>query len=400
MSIAVATLAQAPVFWLHFLSLWKGVSTRDLLTTTADILIVFYVVYHVLRLVRGTRAAQTLVGVALLGALFYVAKRLDLFTVSWLFEKLIDSFIIFFVVIFQQDIRRVLMQVGQNLFMRRQYEESYVIDEVVSAAQDLARGHIGALIVLERDADLSEHLGGAGVELDARVSKELLSTLFVPDAKNHMHDGAVLIRNLRIQRAGAVLPLSDNADLDQELGTRHRAALGITEETDAVVVVVSEERGEIALCFNGNIVRAVEAVALKKTLHGLFQKKKKKAKSTATPLRSPASSPGLPETVGDARSGRSRSIPAELMALFTTMPMQRPSVDATAPPIDPLRRSTPPTTAVDPHTAKTAEFPVPSAETSPIRSNPEVSSAQVLAVSPSVVTQPPDGTPPDAGDGP
>src|SRR5207302_5443795 len=124
-----------------------------------------------LKLIRGTRAAQMLVGVALVALFFAVAKRLELNTVSWLFENLINYFIILLIVIFQHDIQRGLMQVGQNLFRRRQYEESYVIEEVVQAADELSRHRIGGLIVMERDAELSDLLGEVGIELDAKVTK-------------------------------------------------------------------------------------------------------------------------------------------------------------------------------------------------------------------------------------
>lgn len=127
-----------------------GLNWRELVRGIADVLIVYYLIYRVLKLVRGTRAAQTMAGMALIIGLFFAAKRLDLITVSWLFENLINYFIIFFVVIFQQDIRRALMQVGQNLFMRRQYEETYVIEEVVQAAGELSKLRMGALIVIER----------------------------------------------------------------------------------------------------------------------------------------------------------------------------------------------------------------------------------------------------------
>jgi uncharacterized protein (TIGR00159 family) len=257
-------------------TLAAAIHWRDALIVTADVVIIFYLLYRGLKLVRGTRAAQAMTGLALITALYFFAKRLDLVTVSWLFENFINYFILFVVVLFQQDIRRALMQVGQNLFMRRQYEETYVIEEVVQAAAELARQRIGALIVLERDADLSDHLGEVGQDLDAKVTKELLMTLFVPEAANHLHDGAVIIRNLRIAQAGAVLPLSGNSKLDKELGTRHRAAVGVTEETDAVVVVVSEERGTISVCFSGNIVRDLDVVSVRKALLGLFQKKKAK----------------------------------------------------------------------------------------------------------------------------
>lgn len=345
-----STLAAAPSLFARISTALHAINSRDLLTTLADILIVFYVVYRVLKLVRGTRAAQTMVGMALLGGLFFLAKKLDLFAVSWLFEKLIDYFIIFFVVIFQQDLRRALVQVGQNLFMRRQYEETYVIEEVVQAAGELAKQRIGALIVIERDADLGEHLGEVGVELDARVTKELLVTLFVPEPQNHMHDGAVIIRNLRVQQAGAVLPLSANAKLDKQFGTRHRAAIGITEETDAVVVVVSEERGAVSLCFNGNIARDLDAATLRKALLGLFQKKKNKGKGQqpAPRPRRPGDPPSdatttdsKPVATASAKKDAAQpaefaprskeKMPPELAPLFITQQMLRP-VDPLDPP--------------------------------------------------------------------
>lgn len=291
-----------------------GWTVRDAVTATADVLIVFFIIYRALKLVRGTRAAQTMTGMALIIGLFFFAKRLDLITVTWLFEKLIDYFIIFFVVIFQQDIRRALMQVGQNLFMRRQYEETYVIEEVVQAAGELAKQRMGALVVIERDADLSDHLGEVGVELDAKVTKELLLTLFIPEPTNHMHDGAVIIRNLRIHQAGAVLPLSANTKLDKQLGTRHRAAIGVTEETDAVVVVVSEERGTIGFCFNGNIVGNLDGPGLRRALEGVFSPRRRHGKSPAS-KREPAHIPRL-------------SAEPNSLAGRTTIEVARPRIEA------------------------------------------------------------------------
>ncbi len=275
-------MSQLAPLWLSLRTLAQTIQWREALIAAADVVIIFYILFRALKLVRGTRAAQAMTGLALITGLYFLAKRLDLVAVSWLFENLINYFIIFFVVLFQQDIRRALMQVGQNLFMRRQYEETYVIEEIVQAAGELARQKIGALIVLERDADLSDHLGEVGQDLDAKVTKELLVTLFVPEPANHLHDGAVIIRNLRIAQAGAVLPLSGNSKLDKELGTRHRAAVGVTEETDAVVVVVSEERGTISVCFSGNIIRDLDALNVRKALLGLFQKKKNKGKDRPT----------------------------------------------------------------------------------------------------------------------
>jgi uncharacterized protein (TIGR00159 family) len=332
---------------LHYLmSYARDFSTRDVLTTSIDILIVYYVIYRTLKLIRGTRAAQMLVGMVLVAGFFFAAKRLELTTVSWLFENLINYFIIFLIVIFQHDIRRGLMQVGQNLFRRRQYEETYVIEEVVQAADELSRHRIGGLIVIERDADLSDHLGEVGIVLDAKVTKELLVTLFIPDADNHMHDGAVIIKNLRIQQAGAVLPLSANAKLDKQLGTRHRAAIGITEESDAVVVVVSEERGTVALCFNGNIARDLSPPTLRKALLGLFQKKNKgkgrgKGASIA-PGKAQGQGQGHDQGQAQADSRKDAAgegdktpvvtrdrLPPELLSLVVTQPMPRPRTDST-----------------------------------------------------------------------
>src|SRR5262249_23295766 len=200
----------------------------------------------------------------------------------WLLDNLINYSIIFFIVIFQHDIRRGLMRVGANLFpTARHYEQTEVFEEIIKAAEQLAHARVGALIVFERDADLVDILNESGVEMDAKVTEELLVSLFLPDKENKLHDGAVIIKNLRIAQAGAVLPLTGNAKLDKALGTRHRAAIGITEETDAVVVVVSEERGAISLCFGGNIARDLDGAPLRKALLGLFQKEKKRRQSTS-----------------------------------------------------------------------------------------------------------------------
>jgi uncharacterized protein (TIGR00159 family) len=262
--------------------LFHGLSWREAATAAADIIIVYYVVYRALLLIKGTRAAQMLIGLVLVGAGFFAAKLLELTTLTWLLDNLINYSIIFFIVIFQHDIRRGLMRVGANLFpTARHYEQTEVFEEIIRAAERLAHARVGALIVFERDADLVDIVNEPGVEMDAKVTEELLVSLFLPDSENKLHDGAVIIKNLRISQAGAVLPLTGNAKLDKALGTRHRAAIGITEETDAVVVVVSEERGSISLCFGGNIARDLDGATLRKALLGLFQKEKKRRRAPA-----------------------------------------------------------------------------------------------------------------------
>ena len=252
----------------HFLD---GLTVGSVLTTAVDIALVYYFIYRLLLTIRGTRAAQMVVGIVLIGAAFFVAERLELTTVSWLLDNFISYFIILIIVVFQQDIRRALGRIGQNVlpFSRRQ-EASHTVDEVVAACAQLARVRMGAIVVFERDAALEEFVDDA-TRLDAVLSRQLLVSLFVPAKDNELHDGAVVINKAhRIELARALLPLSRATDLGPEFGTRHRAALGITEDTDAVVVVVSEERGEISLCFKGSIARDLEPVMLRRALVGLF----------------------------------------------------------------------------------------------------------------------------------
>jgi uncharacterized protein (TIGR00159 family) len=258
--------------------LLDGASARDTIVALIDIVIVYYVIYRVLLLIKGTRAAQMVIGLVLIAAGFFAAKHFELATVSWLLDNFINYFIIIIIVVFQYDIRRGLVRIGQNLFsFGRTYEETHVFEEVIRAVEHMAKARIGALVVFEREADLGEFVE-TGQILDARVTKELLVALFLPSRDNELHDGAVVIKNLRVQQAGSVLPLSANPRLDKQLGTRHRAAIGITEETDAVSVVVSEERGEISLCFNGNIARDLDAATLRKALLGLFHKAKEETR--------------------------------------------------------------------------------------------------------------------------
>ncbi len=252
----------------HFLD---DLSATTVLTTVVDIALVYYFIYRVLLTIRGTRAAQMVVGIVLVGAAFFVAERADLSTVSWLLDNFISYFIILIIVVFQADIRRALGRLGQNvMWLGRRQETSHIVDEVVAATEHLARAHIGGIIVFERDAALDQFVDDA-TRVDAVLSRQLLVSLFVPAKDNELHDGAVVIGKAhRIELARALLPLSRATDLGPEFGTRHRAALGITEDTDAVVVVVSEERGEISLCFKGSIARDLEPLTLRRALVGLF----------------------------------------------------------------------------------------------------------------------------------
>jgi diadenylate cyclase len=262
-----------------------GQVVRDIV----DLLIVAYVVYRALLVLRGTRAVQMGIGLLLIFAVYIAAKWLALVTLLNLLSTLLSSIILIVVVVFQNDIRRGLMRVGSRAslggFARAQ--ESRVIDEVVAAATELARHRMGALIAFEQDANLDEFVVGQGIPVESAVTRELLVSLFVPESVNKLHDGAVVIRNLRIAKAGVFFPMPESRIVDASLGSRHRAALGITEETDAVVVVVSEERGTISFCFSGNIVSNLDGASLKQALLGLFGRKprKKGSRRLSTPAK-------------------------------------------------------------------------------------------------------------------
>lgn len=261
---------------------FTDVTARDVVVAFLDIFIVYYIIYRVLLLIKGTRAAQMMIGIVLIAASFFLAERLEMSTVSWLLDNIISYFIIIVIVIFQQDIRRGLMRLGQKVGpFGRTHELAHALDEVLSASHKLAKARMGGIVVFERDADLADFVEHGRV-VDARVSHELLVALFVPSRDNELHDGAVIIdKNLRIHRAGTVLPLSSNTNLAKDFGTRHRAALGITEETDAVSVVISEERGEMSLCFKGSIARDLEVDTLRSALQSLFYRDKTSRDATA-----------------------------------------------------------------------------------------------------------------------
>ena len=268
-----------------------------------DLLVVTYVIYRALLVLRGTRAMQMGTGLGVIFLVYVVSKWAGFVTLFNLLSTLLSSIILIVVVVFQNDIRRGLMRVGSRAFfagMARQ-QETRVIDEVVSAATELARHRMGALICFEQDANLDEFVVAQGTTLDAAVQRELLVSIFVPDSLNKLHDGAVVIRNLRIAKAGVFFPMPDTKMLDKSLGSRHRAALGITEETDAVVVVVSEERGTISFCFNGNIVPNLDGASLKQALLGLFGQRaraKKKADAGKVPT---GKRPSVNTTTGSFR---------------------------------------------------------------------------------------------------
>jgi len=240
---------------------------------TVDLALVYYLCYRLLLIIKGTRAFQMLIGIGLIVIVLVASQAFELYTLDWLIHSFWSQIVLALVVVFQPEIRRTLARVGERRLFRSlsPVESSKFIEETVKAAVNMANKRIGALVVLERDSDLST-IVEMGTDLDAKVTKELLVSIFLPYSP--IHDGAAIIRSGRIVAAGCFLPLTLSSNLSKALGTRHRAAVGLTEESDAVVVVVSEETGEISVVMNGAIEHNADAPALRKTLLDLFVKKK------------------------------------------------------------------------------------------------------------------------------
>lgn len=231
-----------------------------------DILIVAFILYQILNLIRGTRAMQMAVGLTVLGGAFFMARALDLLALETLSREIFFYLPFAVIVLFQHEIRRALAAFGRNPLdaLAGVRGDALDIDAICGAAGDLAARRIGALLVLERTQNLRLYIE-RGKQLQAIVSRELLINIFTPNTP--LHDGAVIIEGNRIAAAGVFLPLAEGAELSDGYGTRHRAALGMSEETDAIVVVVSEENASIAVAIEGRLYENLEASALRNLLN-------------------------------------------------------------------------------------------------------------------------------------
>jgi uncharacterized protein (TIGR00159 family) len=246
----------------------RQIRWQDLL----DIGIIAFLVYRALHIVRGSRAMQMIIGLAVILVAYVSSRALGLFTLNWILDNFLASIILVIIVIFQSDIRRALTQVGtaplftqaERMVQRRED----IIEEVALAAVAMAGKHVGGLIVFQREVGLNEYME-IGTRLDARVSRELLESVFLPHSP--IHDGALVIQNGRVTAVRCLLPLSANPHLKQSWGTRHRAALGVTEETDAVAVVISEQEGAVTLVVAGNVTENVDGTRLRSALHDLIK---------------------------------------------------------------------------------------------------------------------------------
>lgn len=243
----------------------------DIVRTIIDISIVSYVIYKLIKLVRETRAWQLIKGVLVILIAAKLSELLGLKTIAFILKLIIQYLAIAMVVLFQPELRRGLEQIGRSKFSNYfSFEEESttvkvkaLIEEIIKAVTEMSKSFTGALIVIERETKIGEIIN-SGIQIESNVSSELLINIFTPNTP--LHDGAVVVRDNKIKAAGCFLPLTENPNISKELGTRHRAALGITEVSDAIVVIVSEESGKISVALNGGLTRNLTSDTLRKAL--------------------------------------------------------------------------------------------------------------------------------------
>lgn len=243
-----------------------------------DILIIAFISYHIILLIKDTPAVQLIKGLIILFIVSFIADRLGLRTINWLLKGAMAMMVVALPIIFQPELRRGLLKMGKRgffintSFLRKEVDKKIeqLINGLVMVMPMLSSKHKGALIVLEREVGLKDILE-TGIILNSEFSPELLYSIFMLDSP--LHDGAVIIRGNRIAGANCILPLSERMDIGKSLGTRHRAALGLSEQTDALIIIVSEETGNISVALDGKITRPMEPQGLKKMLTHLYQPK-------------------------------------------------------------------------------------------------------------------------------
>ena len=244
---------------------------QSLLKPAVEIGIIFTILYTALRFMQGTRGAGILKGLAMILvivflALYYVSQRFELERINFLLDKFLQAAVFALIIIFQPELRRGLVRLGQTPFFGRFMRSEFdMIDEIEKAVTRLSKNRVGALIAIERSVGLTSYAEG-GVKIDADVKSELLDSIFYPGSS--LHDGAVIVQGSRITAAGCLLPLSENPS--HGLGTRHRAGVGLTEETDAIAVIVSEETGKVSLSVGGEIQRGIDLPKLSKLLRQYY----------------------------------------------------------------------------------------------------------------------------------
>lgn len=261
--------------WINSLwANWWGLFAQLRFYDFLDLLLVWIVVYRILLLIKKSGAVQILSGLGILALAYMFSIWLELITFNYILDKFFANLFVIVVILFQGEIRRALAQIGSNPFLssQRMAEDTFMIEELAKGVQSCAQRGFGALVVLEREISL-DYFIEEGHPINAEVSSELIQSIFHPASP--LHDGAIVIRGGRIIFAGCFLPLSKNPALDRNLGTRHRAAIGLTEETDAYVFVVSEEKKSVAMAHSGILNFDVDHAAIRRELYELYGLTKK-----------------------------------------------------------------------------------------------------------------------------
>lgn len=241
------------------LTIWKPI---------VEIIFFWFVIYRLLTFIQGTRTVQLLIGLSVLVAISMLAQLFGLTAINWMLTNVFAIGLVVLVVIFQPEIRRALARIGQNAAFTSMIKRGGMIDEIVKACEQLSKKKVGALIAIERDIGLRNYIE-SGIRLDALTSADLLGAIFNPTVS--FHDGGVIISDNRIASCASLFPLSQNADMSKTLGTRHRAAVGLTEDTDAISIVVSEETGAITVSVYGKMTRNLDGVGLRRVLLSLLR---------------------------------------------------------------------------------------------------------------------------------
>jgi len=256
----------------YFKDLFLNIRIRDIF----DILIVAIAFYKLFMLIRETRAEQLTKGIFVLFSLTKVSEWLEFYTLNWILETMMTVGVIAILIVFQPELRRALEYIGRSRFFTKSFLEikgeslKEIFSEIVDAVASLSRQKIGALIVIERETGLNE-VAETGTKIEGKVSSDLLINIFIPNTP--LHDGAVIIKDDVVKAAGCFLPLTDNTSLSKDLGTRHRAALGISERSDCLAIVVSEETGSISIAENGSLARYLDIKTLEQILMDMYKPK-------------------------------------------------------------------------------------------------------------------------------
>ncbi len=296
-------------YWSQALWVWQKIEPIHLL----DIIITSILIYEVLRLVRGTRAVQMVVGIVLLAVIYFLSNTFGLSTVQWLLRNAVFYLGFAVIVLFQHEIRAALTQLGNKLTFTKSKKKANPFgqewyDEVVLAATTLSSEKTGALLVFERDVGLKNYIE-SGIRLDARVNYDLLVTIF--NTHTPLHDGAVIISNSRVAAACCFLPLTQNPLISRELGTRHRAAIGLTEDSDAFAVIVSEETGVISYAMDGRLKRNLDGPRLRRLIQQAMEPWRSEAETAAIEAEEREREREIDELVASSKRDISHSSPTE-----------------------------------------------------------------------------------------